>query len=319
MFAKTFLCIAFVLAGAFSGPLAMAADPLPTVNEIFQAAQGGRFIEAQAMMDKVLLAQPNSAKAHFVQAELFAKQGMLSQASSELARADSIQPGLASIKPDAVQKLRAVIAAPRPTQLSNAAAPRISADESSAGSNRAVQARNTSAPAPAERGLPWGMLLIGGLGLVAFVMLVTRFMNRRNAVTTPMNNGMAYAGNGAMQPAGAGGFGGGGMGTGMGGGGIMQQPQAGGGLGAGLMGGLATGVAVGAGVVAGQALMHHFTDGDRNSAPSGSQNSGNNANDNSWAPAPQNDLGGNNFGVSDSSSWDSGGSDGGGSDGGGDW
>ena len=75
-------------------------------------------------------------------------------------------------------------------------------------------------------------------------------------------------------------------------------------MGSGILGGLATG----AGMVAGEALMHHFTDGNRAS---------NNTFDAPYArddqPAP-NDMGGTDFGVSDSDSWDD--SSGGGGD---DW
>ncbi len=292
MLKKTLVSVALVLSAAFAGHGAVWAANAPTMHEVYLAAEGGRFIEAQAMMDKVLQEHPNSAKAHFVQAELFAKQGMLSKAGGELSRAETLEPGLPFAKPQAVQNLRGLIASTRQ------AAP---AARNNAPSYSAAQA----APATQERGLPWGMLLLGGLGLVAFVMVVSRFMNRRAAAN---NNGMAYAANGAMQPAGAGGFGGGGMG-----GGGMMQPQAGGGIGSGIMGGLATGAAVGAGIVAGQALMHHFTDGDK---PSGAAAPSSNDN---WAPAPANDMGGNDFGVADSSSWDSGSGGGDGGDGGGDW
>jgi hypothetical protein len=70
---------------------------------------------------------------------------------------------------------------------------------------------------------------------------------------------------------------------------------AGGGLGSGILGGLATGAAVGAGMVAGEELMRHFTEGgSRNAAsvPAGG-----------WDAAPD-DMGGNDFGIADDSSWD---------------
>jgi hypothetical protein len=80
-----------------------------------------------------------------------------------------------------------------------------------------------------------------------------------------------------------------------------------GGMGSGIIGGLATGAAIGAGMVAGEALMHHFTDGERpqgNVAPPPAGN----------FDALPNDMGGSDFGVSDGSSgWDDS-SGGGGSD-----
>ena len=64
------------------------------MNQVHEAAAAGKFIEAQAMMDKVLAAHPNSAKAHFIDAELLAKQGKFERARTELATAERLAPGL---------------------------------------------------------------------------------------------------------------------------------------------------------------------------------------------------------------------------------
>jgi len=266
----TLLSVA-VMCGA---PVYAAADA--SMHEVYLAAEAGKFDEAQAMMDKVLRDHPNSGKAHFVEAELLAKQGKTIQAQSELAIAERLAPGLPFAKPAAVTKLRQVLSTQRAPARSSYAAP--------AGYARAAQA-------PAEGGLPWGLLL-GGLGLVAFIIFAVRFMGRRNAPVYSTGGNAGYGGNPGMQP--YGGAQGGGM---MGGGG---------GMGSGIMGGLATGAAMGAGIVAGEALMHHFTDGNRNNVPVEPPPS----ND---AP-PDNDMGGNDFGVSDNSSWDDGGGGGGGDD-----
>ncbi len=82
-------------------------------------------------------------------------------------------------------------------------------------------------------------------------------------------------------------------------------------MGSGILGGLATGAALGAGMVAGEALAHRFMGGHpgENVAP---------AVGGYVEPSLPNDMGGNDFGVADSSSWDDGlGGVGGG--GGGDW
>ena len=291
MFKKLLFGLSFALVAAFASVPVLAATE-PSMHEVYQAAQEGRYIEAQAMMDKVLAEHPTSAKAHYVEAELLAKQGLMSKADAELRTAERLQPGLAFAKPEAVSKLKAIIAAPR-----------VSGNVQSN-----LQPTAYAAPAPAEKGISWG-LVAGGLALVAFVVFATRFMRQRNAAAMPAG---AYAGyptsygaNPGMQPQPQPyGYGGGPAGPGMG-------PVAGGGMGSGIMGGLATGAALGAGMVAGQALMHHFTDGDRGNsaapAPSG----------NNWQPIEQpNDMGGNDFGIADSSSWDDGGSSGGGGD---DW
>ena len=78
--------------------LAMAQSE-PTLGQIYEAAQGGRMEQAQTMMQQVLVAHPGSGKAHFVQAELFARQGKLGLARESLATAERLAPGLPSIQP----------------------------------------------------------------------------------------------------------------------------------------------------------------------------------------------------------------------------
>lgn len=246
-----------------SGP-ALAADP--TLHQVYQAADAGRLNDAQTMMQQVLQAHPNSGKAHYVEAELLVKQGQLKQADSELSTAEQLAPGLPFAQPQSVHKLKMLLGE------SHATLP--------AGLQSFQAGRN-----PATASFPWGMLLTG-IALVAFILWAVGFMKQRNA-------GMANGGYGAVNPNtpysmppqtyGAGGFGGAGQG-----------------LGSRVMGGLATGAAVGAGVVAGEALMHHFMDGNQtNNAGNGLLDLGPSDSD-SYA----NDLGGNDFGVTDSGSWD---------------
>ncbi|MDD5411926.1 MAG: tetratricopeptide repeat protein [Methylobacter sp.] len=256
------------------------AEEEPSMHQVYLAAEAGKFNEAQSMMDKVLRDHPNSAKAHFVEAELLAKQGLLSNAGDELSTAERLQPGLPFAKPEAVKNLKSRIS----SALNEAVQPNISAQ---------------SIPTSVKDWTPW-VLLILGIGLV---VLFIGYLSRRNSNMIPANS---YAGNapGANMPS---------VGS-SGAGSVMGQPATGG-MGSGIMGSLATGAALGAGVVAGEALMHHFTDGDKNnvipepplhdaSPWSASSNIGEN-----------DDMGGTDFGIADASSWD----DDGASDGGDDW
>jgi len=81
------------------------------------------------------------------------------------------------------------------------------------------------------------------------------------------------------------------------------------GFGSQMLGGLATGVAVGAGVAAGEALMHRVLDGHRNSS-SGFSDLGPTgfSDDRSSNDTGAFDMGGDDFGVSDTASWDDSGS-----------
>jgi len=82
------------------------ADTDPTVHQIYEAASSGHLDQAQQMMDQVLRDHPNSAKAHYVQSELYAREGRFSLARAELARAEQLQPGLPKESPRSVAELK---------------------------------------------------------------------------------------------------------------------------------------------------------------------------------------------------------------------
>lgn len=89
----------------------LAAEP--SLHQVYQAAEAGKMTEAQSMMHEVLQAHPNSGKAHFVEAELLAKQGQLQKAEAELATAERLAPGLPFAKPQSVQNLKAQLGSSR--------------------------------------------------------------------------------------------------------------------------------------------------------------------------------------------------------------
>jgi uncharacterized protein len=89
-----------------------AAEAEPTVAQIYQAFRSGHLEQAQQMLDRVLRDHPDSAKAHFVQAEIDAAEGHRDLARSELARAEQLKPGLPDAKPRSVQQLKAKLGLP---------------------------------------------------------------------------------------------------------------------------------------------------------------------------------------------------------------
>lgn len=216
--------VALLLMAAMAGN-AMAADP--TLHEVYQAAESGQLKQAEAMMDQVLRDHPNSAKAHFVEAELLAKEGRVDMAKAELATAERLSPGLSFAKPESVRELRARLA------------PAASLPAT------AVAAKSASGE------FPWGYLLLGGLVLAAFAFFVRSLMRPRMA-PVPAAAGYGYGPGGATY--------------GVPGTAPMGGPAAPGGIGSGMLGGLATGLAVGAGVAAGEALMHRVLDGGHSDA-----------------------------------------------------
>jgi tetratricopeptide (TPR) repeat protein len=102
------LLVGLLAAAALSfAPGGMAlADTDPTVHQIYEAASSGRLDQAQQMMDQVLRDHPNSAKAHYVQSELYAREGKFSLARAELDRAEQLEPGLPKENPRSVAELK---------------------------------------------------------------------------------------------------------------------------------------------------------------------------------------------------------------------
>ncbi|HMK86335.1 MAG TPA: tetratricopeptide repeat protein [Steroidobacteraceae bacterium] len=219
-----------LLAGALSFALGTAAmaDADPTVHQIYEAAASGHLDQAQQMMDQVLRDHPNSAKAHYVQSELYAREGKLGLARAELDRAEQLEPGLPKENPRSVQELKAQLGLIR------------RADRPVGFTSEATH-------------FPWGTVLILALVVGVFWML---FRRRTTYVQYPPG-GVPPATPGAYGPggyAGPGGYGPGG-------------PVGGGGLGSTVAGGLAGGLAAGAGIVAGEELAHHLLDGRQSAAP----------------------------------------------------
>jgi len=148
------------------------------------------------------------------------------------------------------------------------------------------------------RGFPWGATIMVGLLVLSAVLFVRSLRQRAAAQSAAFGNlppatnyGPGY---GPAYPPSSGGLGGGS-------------------LGGGILGGLATGAAIGAGMVAGEALASRIMDGGEH------HQSANDHASNHIEPDVNQDMGGNDFGLNDSSSWDDGGGSFGGDIGGGDW
>lgn len=291
-----------------------AAQTEPTIKQIYEAAHSGQVEKARQMAQEVLRNHPQSAKAHFVMAELDASQGRASEAKGHLVQAESLAPGLPFARPEAVQALRARL--------------------SSSGTLRSQDARNAPAAAappvqPDGSSFPWGLLVLAAAAAAG----IAWFMRRRTAtraqqatasqayapnafgVPPPGNAwgrdpGPAYSGYGA-QP---------GYGTSGG-----QPTQSG--MGGRVMGGLATGLAVGAGALAAQEIGRRMMGehGQQASVSGPHSGSGDAAGSSLAQDAGVGSIDGavaapalpQDFGIQDPGSWDGGSFDAGGGDGGG--
>jgi clan AA aspartic protease (TIGR02281 family) len=96
--------IALVLALSSRGRAVAAAEP--TVHQIYEAATTGHLDKAQEMITQVLANHPKSAKAHWVQAEVYAKANKTNLARSEVREAERLNPGLTEISAKAARQLK---------------------------------------------------------------------------------------------------------------------------------------------------------------------------------------------------------------------
>lgn len=78
----------------------------PSVSQIYQTAESGDLASARRMIDQVISMHPNSAKAHYVKAEIAARSRDVGTAKTELNKADELSPGLPFVKPAAATALR---------------------------------------------------------------------------------------------------------------------------------------------------------------------------------------------------------------------
>ena len=243
--------------------LALANEP--SLHEVYQKIQAGQLAQADVMMKEVLQNHPNSAKAHYIMAELRLKEGRLEQARAELARAETLAPGLPFAQVDSVQKLRTQLAAGSKVSGSNLA-------------NNAAPTSIFSSP------IFWLLIVV----LVGGVIYFMKQRKREQAKAAALGNG-PQSGSAPNPTGGPGPNGPGGPGSPNG---PAGAPSIGFG-GSGLMGSLATGAALGAGMVAGQALASHLMGGEHGNRDS----SGN------IQPA-QAGRDNTDFGVRDVSTWE---------------
>jgi hypothetical protein len=197
---------------------------VPSEQDVRTAISQGQYTQAQSMMAEVVAAQPNSAKAHYIYAEVLAHNGVFNKASEEAAKAQQIDPKIGFTDPakfrDFEQLLQREQSAPRQ-------APRAAPS-------------SYSAPAPVSSsssggGIPAWMWLVG---IVIIGIVLARGLLRSRAASGVGGVPPGYGPTG-MQ----GGYGPGGAGySPYGPGGVPMQPRSGLGTAAAVAGGVAGGV-----------------------------------------------------------------------------
>ena len=164
------LVLVTAVAGVAAGA-ARAADADPTMQQIYAAAQGGHLDQAQTMIAQVLRDHPKSGKAHYVAAELDARQGHLAAARSELEQAESYDPGLPFSKPAAVAELKSELQ----------------------GGSRSAPVYAAPAYGRPAGGLPWVPILL----VIGVIAVIWMFARRRSTPVVYAGGGMGGGGLGS--------------------------------------------------------------------------------------------------------------------------
>jgi hypothetical protein len=101
-----------IISALSPGGLVSASGAEPTMRQIYEAATTGHLDKAQEMITEVLANHPASAKAHWVQAEVFAKAGKNDLARSEVLETERLDPNLTHFSAKAVRVLKAQLGLP---------------------------------------------------------------------------------------------------------------------------------------------------------------------------------------------------------------
>ena len=104
------LAVVLLHSGVIFADTPVKPDPEPTIKQIYSAVEAGHLDQAQEMITRVLKAHPQSAKAHYVAAEVDARQQNYGFARKELALAEKLAPGLPFASARSVQKLKQQLA-----------------------------------------------------------------------------------------------------------------------------------------------------------------------------------------------------------------
>ena len=270
-----------------------AAFALPSSNDVQAAVKSGDYPKAETMMQEVVAAKPQSAKAHYLYAEILAHDAKFTDAAAQARRARELDPALSfTTDPEKFKSFERLL---EREQAGPAVAP-----QSPAPATRVNMAPAVPREAPGS-GVP-GWVWVGGFAILAFVIfraVSRRAMANNMASAGVANQGGGYGMNPGMQQPGYGpGYG--------------PAPGAGGGL-------LRTGLAA-AGGVAGGMLLERMLEGNRHDENYGNAGSQGGAFDNGSSQAASElenrpmdfGSGGNDWGGDAGGGSSSGGSDDGG-------
>ena len=145
---------------------------LPSLQEVEAQVQQGHYAQAESMMREVVAAKPNSARAHYIYAEILAHDGSFARAADEARLARQIDPDVKFAAPEKFSAFEALLQ----RQQAQAAPARVAPAREAF----TPAARAALAPAAASAGIP-SWVWLAGLAAIAFV-LWRGFSRSRGAV-----------------------------------------------------------------------------------------------------------------------------------------
>jgi len=165
--------------------VALFANGLPDIHQVYRTVEAGNINQAHRMIEEVLRVHPNSAKAHYIDAQILVRQGDRVRANEELQRAESLAPNLPFVKPYDVTRLKQEISSAR-------------------GGYQIAE------PLHKQSSFPWGTLIIFIIAIAILFMVFKAFSARRNnnqRGINPNNPAHPYSGQQGYGNTSGGGFG----------------------------------------------------------------------------------------------------------------
>ncbi|MDQ6638079.1 MAG: tetratricopeptide repeat protein, partial [Pseudomonadota bacterium] len=170
--------------------LSLLAWAVPTPAQVEAEVRQGHYAQAESMMREVVAAQPGSARAHYLYAEILAHDGNLALAAEEAKSARTIDPDVKFADPEKFRTFEAALLRAQSPAVRTPVTPLQRAAPAQAVAPVEV-ASTRVAPAPASVGMP-SWVWLAGLAAVAFVLW--RFFSRSRAA--PLAGGLAAPGAG---------------------------------------------------------------------------------------------------------------------------
>lgn len=161
---------------------------LPTLQQVETEVQSGNYSQAETMMKEVVAAKPESAKAHYIYAEILAHDARFASASTEAAQARKLDPSIGFTDPAKFTAFEDLLKRQQGSSASARTAP-----ANAAPTRSAVPAEST-APVRTERsgGVPPIVWLVGLL-VVGFALWRGLARSRAAAAGAAGMGGAGYA------------------------------------------------------------------------------------------------------------------------------